>query len=335
MRQGAGWLSLGLLLCGFRAAQTTLDPAADQAAQSDVVWRTMLAVCGLMYLLVMAFLAWALLKASRRRAEVPPAVGHTAAEPALERGLAGWGALILAGLVGLTTVSFLVDRTLAEVGRDPLKIKVTANQWWWQADYEGATPSEQFSTANELHLPVNRTAVIELHAGDVIHSFWAPNLGGKEDLIPGRTNYLRLTPRRTGVFRAQCAEFCGLQHAKMALTITVDRPADFEAWRRHQLGTPPAPSNAEAQAGQHLFHTRACVMCHRVGGTDAGATVGPDLSHIASRPTLAAGTLPNTPEALAGWITDPQGLKPGASMPKVSLSGPELSAVVAYLETLK
>jgi cytochrome c oxidase subunit 2 len=335
-RAGAAALTM-LAVCACRGIQTPLDPAADQARDIDVIWRTMLAVCGLMYVLVLAFLAWALWRARRRRGAGagPPAAGHTAAEPLLERGLAGWAALIVAGLVVLVTVSFLVDRSLAEAGPSPLKVKVTAHQWWWQVEYEGDQPFQTVTTANELRLPLGRPAVIELQADDVIHSFWIPNLAGKMDLIPGRTNYLAITPRRLGAFRGQCAEFCGLQHAKMAFDVEVDDPPTFDAWRVAQRASASPPVAVEALRGQQLFQSKACVMCHRVQGTDAGGSVGPDLTHLKSRDHIAAGSLPNTRGDLAAWIADPQGIKPGTTMPRVALSSDELNDLVSYLETLQ
>lgn len=335
----ATWIAASnaaLLLAGCRGVQTVLDPAADQARDIDVIWRLMLAVCGAMYLLVLGFLAWALWRARARRLEsdVPLTPGE-GGERRLGRGLAGWVALIVAGLVTLTTVSFLVDRSLAEIGPDPLRLKVTANQWWWQVDYEGETPSAHFTTANEIHLPLGRPAVIELQAGDVIHSFWVPNLAGKTDLIPGRTNYLAVTPRRAGVFRGQCAEFCGFQHAKMAFDVHVDAPAAWEAWRRRQLAAAPDPTEPGEIAGKQVFVAKGCVMCHRVQGTDAGGLVGPDLTHLMSRTHIAAGARPNTRGDLQAWIGDPQSTKPGTNMPRVTLSPNELNAVVDYLETLR
>jgi cytochrome c oxidase subunit 2 len=329
------WLSAPLALSACKGVQTMLDPAAKQSQEIDLIWRVMLIVCGVMYVLVLGFLAWALWRARRKPLDPAPIVGETAAEPALGRGLTGWVALIVAGLVGLTTVSFLVDRSLAEVGPDPLKIKVTANQWWWQVDYQGATPGEHVTTANELHLPLGRPAVIQLQANDVIHSFWVPNLAGKTDLIPGRTNYVAITPKRLGEFRGQCAEFCGFEHAKMAFDVFVETPERFAAWQARQRQEAPQPAEPAAQKGEAVFTSKACVMCHRIAGTTAGGLVGPDLTHIASRAHIAAGTLPNNRATLAGWIANPQGLKPGTTMPQVSLTADELNSVVAYLETLK
>jgi cytochrome c oxidase subunit 2 len=322
-------------LAGCSGVQTMLDPAADQARDIDVIWRLMLAVCGVMYLLVLGFLGWALWRARSRRRDDDAPVAPGAAESVLNRSLSGWIALIVAGLVLLTTVSFLVDRSLAEVGPEPLRIKVTANQWWWQVDYLGRAPSENFTTANELHLPVGRPAVIELHANDVIHSFWVPNLAGKTDLIPGRINYMAVTPRRVGAFRGQCAEFCGFEHAKMAFDVYVDAPDVWDGWRRHQIASATDPTAAQAIQGKQVFISKACVMCHRIQGTDAGGAVGPDLTHLKTRAHIAAGARLNTRGDLQAWVGDPQGVKPGTAMPRVTLSSDELNAVIAYLETLK
>lgn len=324
-----------LVLAGCSGRQTMLDPAADQSGQIDIVWRVMLGVCGFMYLLVLGFLAWALWRAARRRDKFgPPVAGHSQAERVLERNLTGWSALIVIGLTVLVTVTFVVDRSLAHVGPDPLHVKVTAHQWWWQVEYRGA-PAEMITTANELHLPLNRSAVIELHSQDVIHSFWVPNLSGKVDLIPGRTNHLTITPRRTGVFRGQCAEFCGLEHAQMALDVTVDTPEAFDDWRLRQLAVPAPPIEGEAARGRAVLESEACSLCHRVQGTQAGGTVGPDLTHLKSRAHIAAGALPDTRAGLTAWIADPQTVKPGTTMPRVPLEAEELKAVVSYLETLQ
>jgi cytochrome c oxidase subunit II len=332
---GAIWLAVAATGCS-RGVQSVLDPAGEQAAQSELMMQILLVVCGIMYLLVMVFLVWALWRARSAGldAEALPANGQTAAEPRLERGLTAWSALIVIGLLFLTTATFVVDRRLAQAAPDPLKIKVTAKQWWWQIEYEGAQPDQRLATANELHLPRDRPALIELASNDVIHSFWVPNLSGKEDLIPGRTNTLIVTPRRTGRFRGQCAEFCGEQHAKMAFDVLVEEPAAFEAWRARQLSPAQDPQAVEAGLGKQVFMAKACVMCHRISGTDAGGVTGPDLTHLASRPTIAAGTLPNRRGQLQAWIADPQGIKPGTAMPRVGLTSDELTSVVAYLETL-
>lgn len=325
-----------LLLGGCNRVQSALDPAADQARSIHGMLLLMLWVCGIMYLLVLAFLAWALWRARGKLGRL--AVGDAEAETddrGIERAMGGWAALVVAGLLVLITGSFLVDRSLANAGPAPIRVKVTAQQWWWNVEYEDPDPSQRVTTANELHLPVNRPAEITLESTDVIHSFWVPSLHGKEDLIPGRTNQIQITPRRVGDYRGQCAEFCGLQHTNMAIDVVVDTPAGFDAWKVRQRREAPAPTTAQQQRGQQIVVSGACSLCHAVQGTSAGGRTGPDLTHVASRKTIAAGALPYSKASLAGWIADPQGVKPGANMPIVGLKPADLQAVVAYLDTLK
>jgi cytochrome c oxidase subunit 2 len=176
---------------------------------------------------------------------------------------------------------------------------------------------------------------IILHSNDVIHSFWVPSLAGKQDLIPGRENDVTITPRRIGLYRGQCAEFCGAQHAKMAFVVQVESYPDFIKWWDHQLQPAPAPAGRLALAGYNVVMRGQCSACHTIGGTPAGGTVGPDLTHFASRRSIAAGSLPMSTGNLYGWVEDPQSIKPGSHMPTIGLEPNELHAVVAYLETLK
>jgi len=213
-------------------------------------------------------------------------------------------------------------------------IDVTASQWWWGLRYDNRDPARVFTTANEIHIPVGQPVRIELASADVIHSFWIPKLAGKMDVIPGQTNVMWLQADQPGIYRGQCAVFCGAEHARMALQVVAESPGDFVAWQDHQLSVSDAPQSALAQQGAAVFETR-CGACHSVRGTGAGGLVGPDLTHLMSRSTLAAGLLPNTPGNLAGWISDAQALKPGSRMPNLMLAGPELSAVMAYLNTLR
>jgi len=212
---------------------------------------------------------------------------------------------------------------------------IVGHQWWWEIQYEDQQPSRTFTTANEIHVPVGRPVVVELHGGDVIHSLWVPSLAGKRDLIPGRTATLTFQADQPGIYRGQCAEFCGFQHAFMAFEVHAQPPADYEAWRQAQLKPAPEPADGQAQHGKQLFQSIQCAMCHTVQGTIAQAHNAPDLTHFASRRTIAAGTLPNTQANLASWIIDPQKHKPGSNMPSNPLSGEDLNALVAYLETLK
>lgn len=227
---------------------------------------------------------------------------------------------------------------LAAVGsprtKPELTIEVTGHQWWWEARYLSADPTQTFTTANELHIPVGQRVLIRLLGADVVHSFWIPALSGKTDAIPGQLNVAWLQADRPGVFQGQCAEYCGLQHAHMGLSVFAEAPSRFETWREGQLKAADPPPAGPAVAGQTLF-IRRCGGCHAVRGTSAGGIRGPDLTHMMSRESLAAGAVPNSVNGLSGWISNPQALKPGALMPATWLSGPELQATVAYLRTLK
>jgi cytochrome c oxidase subunit 2 len=306
---------------------SALQALGIHAQHIDFVWRTMLWVCGFMYLLVIAFLIHAIWRRHDSRPE--SARGMSIA-------LGGWTALMTIGLFGLTLTSFITDRALVHAADDPqLTLKITAYQWWWQVEYTDPDPSRIVRTANEIHLPVGAPVHIELASGDVIHSFWTPNLHGKRDMIPGRTAEIRLQPMQIGLYRGQCAEFCGLQHAHMALDVVVESQHDFNAWYERQLAPAPMAQEARAERGKQVFFSSACNVCHTIAGTDAAATVGPDLSHIASRRTIAAGTLPNDPDHMRRWLENPQAVKPGNRMPVVSLAREDIDALVAYLGTLR
>ncbi|MGA0585532.1 cytochrome c oxidase subunit II [Dyella sp. KRB-257] len=316
------------LLAGCSHVQSALAPAGDQAAAIERVWDLMLWICVPMYLLVLAALGWALWRKHSR--------GHTmGGDRHAAFGLAAFVILVAGLLTVLTASSYIADRRLHVAVTDPVKVRITAMQWWWQVDYLDADPSRQFTTANELHLPVDRPTRIELRSNDVIHSLWIPVLNGKEDLIPGRTNVIVMTPRKTGTYRGQCAEFCGLQHANMALDVQVDDTSAFAAWKARQLAPAATPSTPTALAGMRAFNATACAMCHTIAGTDAGGVTGPNLTHLASRRTLAAGALPFNRGTLSAWIADPQRQKPGTNMPEVPLQQQQLADIVDYLMTLQ
>jgi cytochrome c oxidase subunit 2 len=217
-----------------------------------------------------------------------------------------------------------------------VRIQVTGRQWWWEVKYFPSGASQPVVLANELHLPVGQEVAIELLSADVIHSFWVPSLAGKVDMIPGRSNQLVLRSDQPGSFRGQCAEYCGAQHALMALHVTVESVADFQRWlsREAQDATPPTdPWLAEGQA---LFFRGGCQRCHTVRGTAAQSTLGPDLTHVGARPSLAAGTLDNHIGTMAGWIAGAQDVKPGNFMPSLNVyTGRELRAVSAWLMSLQ
>ena len=324
---------LSVLTVGCTGINSPLAPIGDQAVAIRQVWDLMLWICVPMYLLVMVALAWALL-APRGQGRATSA-GRVIIDRRMAVGLAAFTLLITALLTTLTAASYIADRQLHATVVDPLNVRITAKQWWWQVEYLDADPSRHLVTANTLHLPVGRPARIELRTTDVIHSLWIPVLNGKEDMIPGRDNVIVMTPRRTGTYRGQCAEFCGLQHANMALDVRVDDAATFAAWRARQQLPAVVPTTPAAIAGQHVFMAGPCALCHAIQGTSAGGTSGPDLTHLASRRTLAAGALPLNRGTLAAWLIDPQRHKPGTNMPVVPMEPQQLADIVDYLMGLE
>jgi cytochrome c oxidase subunit II len=338
VRTAAASLPLLLLCaCSYQTYQSAFGGAAVESRQFQILFWIFVAVCAAMYLLVVAFLIAGIVR--RRRAadaRVVETGRHHETHPLMRSGLISWAALIGIGLVALAIASFVADRSMASAAaHEKMSITVTANQWWWDVQYNASDPSKIMRTANELHLPVGVPVRIILHSNDVIHSFWVPSLAGKQDLIPGRENDITITPKRVGIYRGQCAEFCGAQHAHMALVVNVDSYADFIKWWGQQLRPAYAPKSPLALAGYNFVTTRECAMCHTIAGTPAGGRIGPDLTHLASRRSIAAGTLPMGEGNLYGWVADPQSIKPGTKMPTIGLEPNDLHAVVAYLETLK
>jgi cytochrome c oxidase subunit 2 len=283
--------------------------------------------------LVVVALLWALARRHKSRAD--PLATNLAREGRM-RWIVGTLAVITGGIViSLAVLSYSAQAQLFGASGAPLTIKVTGHQWWWEVQYDDPDPSRTFATANEIHVPVGQPVQVQLTSADVIHSFWVPSLMGKMDAITGRTNEVQFTAGVPGVYRGQCAEFCGLQHAHMAMVVFADAPDKFEAWREAQIASAPQPTTPSQQRGQQVFLSNPCVTCHQVRGIPAGGRAGPDLTHLASRTTIAAGTLPMNRGALGGWITDPQASKPGADMPPVSLAPSDLQALLDYLESLK
>ncbi|MES0203267.1 cytochrome c oxidase subunit II [Mesorhizobium sp. LNHC209A00] len=323
-----------MFLQGCSGWQSALDPKGPAASElAWLIW-VFTALCAVIWVLVMIALATPLMMRSRDGAE--PLVLDAGADHRKLRVVVIAVGLTAVIVVGLTLLSFFANRTLAAIGSDAaLTIRVTGHQWWWEVRYEDATPSRILTTANEIHIPAGEPVRLLLTSTDVIHSFWVPSLSGKLDLIPGHINVLDIKADKPGVYRGQCAEFCGAQHANMGTFIIAEPKEKFDAWWNDQLQPSGPPASDEAKAGEDLFLKRPCVMCHRMGGTPAGGTIAPDLTHIASRRTLAAGTLTMSRGNIAAWIADPQGVKPGSHMPVVELNGDELNAIVAYLEGLK
>jgi cytochrome c oxidase subunit 2 len=316
--------------------QHVLGELGTQALHIERLWWLTLIICTVVFVAVLAAVAWALFRAPRGDLMTPPDLAPLT-QPERGAALAVVTAISICALllVVLTIASFTTDRALASLGPPSLQIEVTGHQFWWEVHYEDSDPSRRFTTANEIHIPVGQAVLIKLKADDVIHSLWVPNLAGKKDLIPGREATLTLRADEPGTYRGQCAEYCGVQHAKMALLVIADPPQQYEAWAAAERKPAREPADAAARRGHDLFVKGRCGMCHAVQGTTAAARLGPDLTHFASRQTLAAGTRPNSIGHLAGWILDPQSVKPGANMPANPMPPEELHALLAYLGTLR
>jgi cytochrome c oxidase subunit 2 len=314
------------MIVATRGIQSALEPAGAHAEQIARLWDVFLAVCVVVYVLVLIALLLALFR--RRNAEATTTRGATTIVS------------IATGITVITLFALLVStimtsRTLADVQGNAVEVTLTGRQWWWQVDYEHPDPSKRMTTANELVVPVGMPVHIRLLSTDVIHSFWVPNLHGKQDLIPGHENAIILQADRPGVYRGQCAEFCGPQHAKMAFWVNALAPADYAKWIEAQRQSSKIPSTPEQRRGQEVFMNSPCPLCHNIQGTNASGKTGPDLTHIGSRRSLAAATLPNRRETMAEWILDPQHVKPGAYMPPTVLQRGELEPLLAYLESLQ
>ncbi|MCI0575618.1 MAG: cytochrome c oxidase subunit II [Chloroflexi bacterium] len=319
---------LACLLGGCAEAPVSTLQAKGPAASriASLSW-WLFGLGAFVYLGVMAFLLLALVRARR---DQPPALAQAGeATKVVFLGGAVIPAVVLVAVFGLTLGTLRGVAPAEAPGA--LTIEVAGHQWWWEIRY----PDEQITTANEIHIPAGRPVRLQLHSLDVIHSFWVPELHGKLDMIPGQTNILWLQAGEPGEYRGVCAEFCGLQHAKMAFLVVAEPAEAFAAWAERERQPAAGPADALAEQGQQLFLEMACADCHTVRGTAAAGTLGPDLTHLMSRHTLAAATLANTRGNLAGWIVDPQHAKPGNLMPQTDLSGEQLLALLAYLESLR
>lgn len=317
-----------------QAAHSALEPAGTEAAQSLGLFNAYFDVSALVFTLVIAALGFAL---GQKRVPIGEGVAPTPAELRHKTRAVIWAtAVTVCVLLALLVASASTGHAMATLSKEhPVRVQVIAHKWWWEFRYPVAGPATQFSTAYELHVPVGRPVELELVATDVIHSFWVPNLVGKRDAIPGKHNVLFLHAERAGAYEGQCAEFCGTEHAHMRFLVVAEEPAQFSAWLDHQLGSPAPPNEPLRQRGLELFMSSRCSVCHAIAGTDAFGTVGPDLTHLASRRRLAMGTLANDQEHLSSWISDPQASKPGVQMPSTPLSSDDRRALLAYLEGLR
>lgn len=319
----------GLLVsaCGGDNTPSTLSPKGPAAERIAGVWWLMFGLATAVYLVVGGLIVLAALRGRGTEGEGRPS--RFSDRQFIVIGGLVVPSIILAVLAVVTVTS--TDALTKPAEKDALKVEVTGYRWWWQVRY----PDERIVTANELRIPAGRQVEIKLHSRDVLHSFWVPELAGKVDMVPGQTNEIRLEADEPGVFRGECAEYCGVQHAKMAFLVVAERPAAFERWVARQQRPPPTPANEQEARGQAVFARSTCGACHTVRGTEARGTAGPDLTDFGSRRTIGAASVPNTTAHLSGWIVDSQSIKPGNLMPPIDVEPADLSALVEYLESLR
>jgi cytochrome c oxidase subunit II len=333
-----GLVAVGLLpavLAGCGGSQNALAPHSHAAADITNLFWVMMAVSfgGLALVSGLLILAWV-----RRGKRGFSAADEEDPHPG-ER--VGWWVVLGMGVVfplAVVTALFIVsDGLIIHVTEAPaaaktaLTVEAVGHQWYWEFRYPGTNAV----TADEMHMPVDTPVDLVATTADVIHSFWVPELNRKIDTIPGQRNRIELYANRVGVYRGQCAEYCGLQHAHMSMLVFVQSKAAYRKWLRNQAAPARAPATALERAGRRVFLAGACSSCHDIRGTSASGFVGPDLTHVGSRTTLAGVTIPNRRSDLARWIVDSQSIKPGNRMPDLRLSPAQLRAVVAYLESLK
>jgi cytochrome c oxidase subunit 2 len=303
---------------------SVLDGAGQESRHLEGVWWLMVGLAAFVYVVVGGYVILAI---RRRRHEDGPEEGPGRQTFLWFGGLA-LPISVLALLAGVTVATTVAVRRASE---HEVRVDVVGRDWWWDVHYGGTN----IRVANEIHLPVQRTAVLRLQSADVIHSFWVPQLAGKLDVEPGQPTTLRLLPKRTGTFIGECAEFCGIQHANMRFVVVVESRSRYDDWVRAKESATGADSGTAAE-GAAVFQREACSGCHTVSGTQAAGTRGPDLTHVAERTWLGAGAITNTPTHLRQWIKDPTQFKPGVLMPPfTNLSDGDLRALVAYLETLR
>jgi cytochrome c oxidase subunit II len=319
-------VAIVLLLVGCAASPSTLSPQGPAATRIANLWWFLLVLGTLVFLVVLVFLFFALF--GRKREDDATNSMRKGSRIVLYGGIIG-PAVVLLVVFGFT-VATLNALSMPEISQE-YAVHVIGRQWWWEVRY----PHQQIETANEIHIPAGQPVRIVLSSDDVIHSFWVPELHGKLDLVPGMTNEFWLQADRPGVYLGECAEFCGIQHAKMRFLIIAQPPEGFASWVEAQRLPARQPDDSLALRGQQVFLNSTCAYCHTVAGTQATGKLGPNLTHLASRQTLAAASVPNNRGNLGGWIIDPQHIKPGNLMPPTSLTGSDLQALLAYLATLE
>jgi cytochrome c oxidase subunit II len=314
---GAGWSG---------KSPSILDTHGSESTRIAGIWWLMFGLGAGVYAVVAFFVVWAIVRGRRRDGGGDGAVSDNA--------WIVWGGVVVPVVIlgVLAAVTVQATSELRRPETNALQVNVVGKRWWWQVSYPG-TP---YTTANEIHLPAGRPVEIHLDSDNVVHSFWVPQLAGKEDLVPGQHNVLRFTPDTPGTYIGECAEYCGLEHARMGFVVVVEAATDFDRWLTRRQVAPSAPDSEAAAEGETVFVREPCAGCHAVRGTPAQGTVGPDLTDFGARSTIGARTVENTPQNLAKWIVDAGSMKPGALMPPMTqLSSRDVDNLVAYLEGLK
>jgi cytochrome c oxidase subunit II len=326
-----------LLLClplgGCQDWQSVLNAQGPAASSLAHMFWIFVAVLAMVWVLTMIALLLSLRR--RRPADADPLATNPVTERRMTITVSVAIGLTLMTVISLTGLSYAAQKVLFAHKDGALTLLVTGQQWWWKITYEDSQPNRVFTTANEIHIPVGEPVLIKLESSDVIHSFWVPSLTGKMDAITGRQNQIQIQADRPGIYRGQCAEYCGLQHAHMGLLVVAESKEDFEHWREQQVSSAIPPGDEERQRGMEIFLSKPCIMCHQIRGTDAGGKIAPDLTHVGSRRYIGAGTLETTRGNLAAWIVDPHGVKPGVNMPTIQLEPSEVQPLASYLEGLK
>jgi cytochrome c oxidase subunit 2 len=327
-------LLLAVAACAGEFPQSSLHPTSDFSTRIDVLYRSIFWWAVGVFVIVETLLVVAIIRFRDRPGRAEPR--HIHGSTFLEIAWTLAPAVVLV-FIAVPTIETIFD-TEGTPPADALEVQVIGHQWWWEFRY----PEYAITTANELHVPLGRSAALAMTSADVIHSFWVPKLGGKRDVMPRRTTRLVFAADSVGEFFGQCAEFCGESHANMRMRVIVDDSATFAAWRETQARAATAPDSLEGlvRVGADAFRrlrepaNHSCIACHTVQGI-SGGVLGPNLTHLAGRGTIGAGILPNTAEGLARWLRDPPGEKPGSLMPKIDLTDDEIASLVAYLQTLR
>lgn len=326
------WFASIFLLSACQGENSFLNPRGEGAVHIANLWWVMLAIGAVVYVQVVSLLVMALFRRRTSTSENDQPDTSPPSRNSQRFIIANGIAIPIAILVVVFGFNLATLAQLSPTNANgDVIIEVVGHRWWWEVRY----PHHDVVTANEIYIPTGTRVELRLTSSDVIHSLWVPALNGKADLIPGQTNRMFLYTDLAGEYNGMCAELCGVQHARMHFTVIAQPREDFDAWITRQKQPAPVPEDEVTQRGQQIFLGAACVYCHTVRGTSASGVIGPDLTHLASRNTLGAGVVPNTPGNLAGWIIDSQSLKPGNLMPPVYIEGDDLQALLAYLETLQ